>query len=98
MDMKKTEWVINGYDGTAIVFEKRLLGAALTDTTAGVLLQRLAVRNLDDDEIIDASLRAKAKGYRGLLEIRREAGGHRRGALTVGDQHLYFTAMKVIQR
>jgi hypothetical protein len=61
----KARWKIRGYKSTELVFDKTLPGG-YTNGEIKTLLQRLACRDLNADEIFAASLRRR--GGRGYLE------------------------------
>lgn len=84
--MGARSWVIVGYDSTKQVFERRLPEGSLSEAEVITMLERLAARHLVDDEVVSASLRKNAVGYRPDLEIRKNHGG-RYGLMTTGNPH-----------
>ena len=86
-------WVIRGYDSAQLIFERRLPLGSLSEREVGQMLQRLAARDLTCDEVVRSSLRKRAKGYIGHLEIHRDA--RRAGGfclMTTGNPHFTATA------
>lgn len=88
----KRYWKIAGYDGEKQTFEKILPAGSLSESQVILLLQRLAAKHLDDEEIVSASLRSKAPGYRSLLEPQRGRGG-RRPTISVEAGRTYVAAV-----
>ncbi len=86
--MSKPQWIITGYDGSAKTFRRVLPHGSLSDAEIEILLQRLASRHLGPDEIVGASLRKSARGYRSDLEVVRNRGG-RFGFMTTGSSWFY---------
>lgn len=80
-------WRIEGFDGAKKIFEADVTGR-LGDQQIVALLQRLAARHLEPEEIIASSLPKRAAGYRGLLE--RNADDRGRGPITVGHGTFYL--------
>jgi hypothetical protein len=68
-------WKIRGLDGLQVVFERAIPQNSLSDAEAIVMLQRLQARHLNDGEIVSASLRQGAAGYRHDFEVQRNQGG-----------------------
>jgi hypothetical protein len=64
----KRLWHINGWDGATPIYQKTLAIGLLSVPEMERLLQRLVASTLDPDDIVAASLRRGAKGYRPLLE------------------------------
>jgi hypothetical protein len=57
--MKKARWKIEGYKSTELVFEKTLPGG-YSNREIKTLLQRLACRDLNPEEVFAASLRRRS--------------------------------------
>ena len=75
---------ITGYDGANQIFHKVVPLHRRSDASIISLLQRLACRGLDEEDIIDASLSKKTAGYRSILEpMTSRAPGHR-ASISVG--------------
>jgi hypothetical protein len=79
-------WVVQGYDSLTQIFRAKL-SPVLSEREMGVLLQRLAARDLSPKEILGASLRKGMKGHNHLLEIRRDSSG--KAILYVGNNPHY---------
>ncbi len=73
--MTRRHWVIRGYDGSEQTFERALPEGLLSEAEMKIVLQRLACRHLSDEEVVSASLRKNAAGYRADLEVRQSHGG-----------------------
>jgi hypothetical protein len=73
--MANRNWVINGYDGAKLIYEKTVTEGALTEAQASDLLLRLQSRHLSPDEIVSASLKRGAKGRSDHLEVVHNKGG-----------------------
>ena len=67
--MIKKFWKIKFYDGQQESILKLIPVGTLSEPEIRTLLQRLAARHLNDDEIISASVRKNAKNYSSLLEV-----------------------------
>ena len=59
-------WLIQGHDGTELIFERRLAGN-MSKAKIEKILQRLVCRHLSEDEVIDASLRKNHSGRTSAL-------------------------------
>ena len=88
--MTRRHWVIRGYDGSDQTFERTMSEGLLTEAEMKVVLERLACRHLSDEEVVSASLRKNAAGYRADLEIRQSHGG--RFALMTTSSGCHYTA------
>ncbi len=95
--MARRYWVIRGYDGSEPIFERRMPEGSLTEAEMKVVLQRLACRHLSDDEIVCASLRKKAAGYRADLEIRQSHGG-KYALMTTGSGNHYAATVEELEK
>ena len=84
-------WMITGYDGDQTVYERRIRLGSISEAGMITLLKRLAARHLDEDEIVESSLRKNAKGPPSHLEVRKNTGG-KYGLMTMGTGH-HYTAM-----
>ena len=85
--------IIEGYDGANLIFKGGPVPLGnLTDEGIIRLLQRLACKGLDEEEIIAASLPKNAKGYHPLLDPQFDRGGHRRW-VTVGHGIKYTASI-----
>jgi len=60
-------WLLEKFDGQTPV-EQKEVPAVLSDREVEEMLRRLVCKDLDNDEIIDSSLRPGMKNYRTLLE------------------------------
>ena len=87
----KRYWKIAGYDGAEQTFEKLLPVGSLSESEIITLLQRLAAKHLDEDEIVSSSLRRNASGYRSLLEPQHDRGKHR--TISVHAARAYFASI-----
>ncbi len=83
-------WKIVGYDGGRSVYERIIPYGSVFRSTMILILQRLAARHLDDDEVVDSSLRKNAKEYLNHLEVRENTGGNP-AIMTIGTGY-YCTA------
>ena len=83
-------WKITGYDGGGFLYERKIPLGTIDKPKMTTLLQRLAARHLDFDEVIDSSLRKSAEGRPSHFEV-REISGRKRGLETLGTDH-YYTA------
>jgi hypothetical protein len=81
--MPDRHWKITGYDGTQVTFERLIPGS---EAEIIRVLQRLASRHLNDEEVVLSSLRKNSKGYLSHLEIQRNSGG---ALTTTGSGHWY---------
>jgi hypothetical protein len=74
-------WLIRGYDGTKLIFEKRVRLGQLTTEQIRRVLQSLAARaGLGFDEIIGAHARRRTKIANDLLKV-------------TGDGHSYMCGL-----
>ena len=81
-------WKIAGYDGDRTVYERQIRLGSMSEAEMIVLLQRLAARHLDEDEVVASSLRKNAKEYLSHLEVRKNTGG-KCALMTMGTGHHY---------
>ena len=86
-------WKINGYDGAQLVWERLIPAGILSEAEMIFLLQRLAARHLDDDEVVNSSLRKNAKGYLSHLEVRKSIG-RKHALMTTGTGHHYTATIQ----
>lgn len=86
-------WKITGYNSDEIEFECRVPEGALSETAMIALLQRLAARHLEADEVVSSSLRRNASGYTSHLEVRRNADGSP-SLMTTGTGHYYMATIQ----
>lgn len=84
-------WKIEGYDSTRLIFKmkKVLPVGCLTVKQMTSLLQRLASKHLDEDEIVASSIRRNCKGYAPLLECQLSSGPGVRYSIMVGSNPFY---------
>ncbi len=68
-------WKITGYDGDQTVYERRIRLGSISEAGMITLLKCLAARHLDEDEIVESSLRKNAKEPPSHLEVRKDASG-----------------------
>jgi hypothetical protein len=59
------------------------------------LLQRLVARHLDEDEVVDSSLRQNWPGYASHFNHRRSTDGNYGVTLEVGHDRYYIAAYEV---
>ena len=78
-------WHIEGFNGSTVIFESDMPGN-MSQSEIETTLQRLVARHLSADEIVDASLRRRARGYLPLL---KRVG---RGAPLCYGENPYYTA------
>jgi hypothetical protein len=81
----KRFWRIEGYDSTELLFKKVLPMGYLSKGQITSLLQRLASKYLDEDQIVAASLRPNSKGYAPLLEPNTDYHPGGRYTISVGS-------------
>ncbi|MBR1158112.1 hypothetical protein [Bradyrhizobium elkanii] len=93
MAIARRYWVIRGYDGSEQTFERTIQEGLLSEVEMKVVLQRLACRHLSDDEVVSASLRKNAAGFRADLEIKQSHGG-RFTLMTTGSGSHYTAPWK----
>ena len=55
-------WKITGYDGNRPLYERKIRLGTMSEPEMTTLLQRLAAKHLDEDEVVASSLRKNAKG------------------------------------
>jgi len=91
--MARRCWVIRGYDGSEQAFERSMPEGLLSEVEMKAVLQRLACRHLSDDEVVSASLRKNATGYRADLEIKQSHGG-RFTLMTIGSGSHYTATVE----
>ncbi len=85
-------WRIAGYNSNELEFECRIPEGTLSEAEVIVLLQRLAARHLDPDEVVSSSLRKNAKSYVGHLEITKSYG--KKNALMTRGNPFYTAAVE----
>jgi hypothetical protein len=95
--MTHRRWVIRGYDGSEQTFERTMPEGLLSEVEMKVVLQRLACRHLSDDEVVSASLRKNATGYRADLEIKQSYGG-RFTLMTTGSGNHYAATVEELEQ
>ena len=86
-------WKITGYDGDRLLYEQKIPLGTMSEPKMTTLLQRLAARHLDFDEVIDSSLRKSAEGRPNHFEV-REISGRKRGLETLGTGHHYTATIE----
>ena len=83
MKTKKLYWKIEGFWSDTKTFERVLPAGSRSEKQIVVLLQRLAARHLDEDEIVSSSLRRNAPQYARFLETHTDSvHGHRYTIMT----------------
>jgi hypothetical protein len=87
-------WVVQGFDGIKSIFAVRL-STEISEGDVGQILQRLASQHLTSSEIVGASLHRSHRGYRPLLELRRE--NPLRTILSVGENPHYVASVHTDQ-
>ena len=75
------------------MWERLIPLGLLSEAEMIVLLQRLATRHLDDDEVVNSSLRKNVKGYLSHLEVRQNIGG-KPALMTTGTGHHYTATIQ----
>jgi hypothetical protein len=66
-------WLIRGYDGATLIYEKMVPFACLTEKQVQSLLQTLTAKaGLTNDEIVAAYARGGAKLHNSHLGVRRD--------------------------
>ena len=83
-------WMIRGADGDSPIYEKSVPVECFSDEEMIVLLQRLASRHLDLDEVVASSLPKGRKGRMTHLEI-PPAGPNNRAYSTTGSPYYVAT-------
>ena len=86
-------WKITGRDGNQPFYERRIPIGSVSEAGMVRLLQHLAARHLDEDEVVESSLRKNAKGYRSHWEIRKNIGG-KPGLMTMTPGHHYTATIE----
>ena len=86
-------WKISGYDGDRHLYERKIRLGTMSESEMTTLLQRLAARHLDFDEVIDSSLRKNAKGCSDHFEVRKITG-RKRGLGTTATGHHYTATVE----
>ena len=86
-------WKITGYEGLQRLYERQIPLGSMSESKMTTLLQRLAARHLDFDEVIDSSLRKSAEGRPNHFEV-REISGRKRGLETLGTGHHYIATIE----
>lgn len=72
MDLSKPHWLIRGYDGLDVIFEKRIASGLLSEKQVEQLLRTLTAKaGLTFDEIVGAHLKRRARAANDLLIIKR---------------------------
>jgi hypothetical protein len=87
--MSERFWVITGHESTASAYQHRIPENSMTEAEVIALLQRLASRHLDIEEVISSSLRTDAPRYSKLLEPVVSRGG--KYVIAIGN-HFHYTA------
>ena len=85
-------WKIVRYDGGRFVYERIIPYGSVSRSTMILIIQRLAARHLDDDEVVDSSLRKNAKEYLNHLEVQENTGGTP-AIITMGTGHPYTASI-----
>jgi hypothetical protein len=88
--MVKRFWKVQCYDGQQESILRSIPFSTLSEPQIITLLQRLASRHLNEEEVIFASLRKKAKSYSSLLEVTSNNFG--KYALMVTSGNFTYTA------
>ncbi|MEA2778568.1 MAG: hypothetical protein QOK29_112 [Rhodospirillaceae bacterium] len=90
--MAEKMWVIRGYDSDKETFKRTLPVGRLSEAEMITLLQRLASRHLEDDEVVTSSLRKNAAWYTSHLEVRSSDGALE----TIGSGHHYTAVVREV--
>src|SRR3954454_4086447 len=93
--MPSHHWEIKGYDGSNELFSSRVSGVLSNDEIA-TLLQRLAARHLNEQEVISACLRRNDPNYSALLHANIDASSSRGVIISVG-QNPHYAGIKIRQ-
>ena len=91
--MPKRFWSIRGYDSTETIYERVVPFGCLSERQVIALLQRLASRHLDEDEVTDSSLKRNSKAYRALLEPHCDVVNATRVMISVGENPYYVASV-----
>jgi len=86
-------WKIRGFDGLQLVFERTIPQSSLGDAEVMAMLHRLQARHLSDGEVVSASLRRGAAGYRHDFETQRNNDGSY-GFMTISTGWHYATTIE----
>jgi hypothetical protein len=71
--MMNQSWLIRGYDGTTLIYEKIVPLASLTEKRVQSLLQTLTAKaGLTNDEIVAAYARRGSKLHDSHLDVRKD--------------------------
>lgn len=70
--MPETYWLIRAYDGTRLLFEKRVNSGQMTSDQVKHLLRALAAQTLSFDEVVGAYARRRTKIANNLLNVHQE--------------------------
>ena len=64
-------WKIQGWDGTTLLFERKVLAGQVTDRSMKMLLRALVAKiSLTEDEIINSYAKKNTKIYHNHLEVK----------------------------
>lgn len=84
----KRVWIIEGYDSTNRIFQRRVSGT-LTSAEITAMLQRLASRHLAPEEIVSGSLRRNRRERTSLLDAAMDGGVSKSFTVRVGENPFY---------
>ncbi|HKV48719.1 MAG TPA: hypothetical protein VJN69_11570 [Candidatus Acidoferrales bacterium] len=73
MSKRQTQWLIEGYDGTTKIYQRRIDTSHLTDRQLRALLMTLTAKaGLTFDEIVGAFAKRRTRFANDHLTVRRE--------------------------
>ena len=73
---EKKYWRIQGWDGSSLLFERKVLFGQITECSMKNLLRTMVAKlSLDEDEIISSYAKKRTKIYFNHLEVNRNRGG-----------------------
>jgi hypothetical protein len=72
MGLSKPHWLIRGYDGLDLIFEKRIASELLSEKQVEQVLRALTAKaGLTFDEIVEAHLKRRTRAANDLLIVKR---------------------------
>lgn len=87
-------WKIQGWDGTILKFEQRILLGQVTENSMKNLLKTLVAKHaLNEDEIIGSYAKKGSKIYANYLDVRRLVG--KNYSLACGDNPYFIATIEV---
>ncbi len=90
--MPNRSWLIRGYRGLEKFYERSLPIGSMSESEIVQLLQRLACKHLEFDEIVNASARKNAEYYAPHLEQEKEASADH-FSISVGHNPWYVASV-----